>query len=798
MRRTAMKRALIPILLTAACLPFTVASAQEDEEVVARVRILAERMAEADDLALFRLSTEMEDLGDGAGPAIEELIPSLPPRARLGAAVALIGLGEEQSAADALLDLAGEEHPVAIRIAALEVVARRRPGDVEDRIQALLDEALDARVRIALAKALWENAKDLRAKDELKATLKSADASIRIEGALALAEIGDVDAAKPVLDEIRDQPTPEGRLARALLQEAVWRKSALSRPPAPPAAPPPAPAAPAADVQFTDAMLRQMMDYIREYYTDYPELTSGALLEAAAKGMMNALDPHSVYFTAKERFDWEEDLNPVYGGIGSYVGIINEVFTITRPMFGGPARRAGLRPNDQILQIDGWDTAGKTTDEIIPRLRGEPGTTVTVTVYRKGWEKVKQMKITRERITVPTVDATVLPGGIAYARINTFARDTADELKRTLDGLKQEGMKALILDLRGNGGGYLDSAQKLCDLFLEEGKLVVYWEGRNKQIAPRREFRTNPGAGGYRRDLPMAILVNQGSASASEITAGALQHHGRATLVGLRTYGKGSVQHVYRLFSSPPAEPWEDVNGNGAYDFPEPFADANGNGRYDPFERYADNDGNRRWSDGEPYTDVNGNHHFDYPAVKITIADYFLPSGVSLRREKKVVNGEIQWIGGVNPDVWIAPEEPNGWRNEELTRLEEKKVFDTYLDRHYADQAELLQRLAKYDGAGPDEYPGFDEFYDELDTRLSREEIWWWLRIRLRDKVGAESGRELVGDYILDQQLQVAVIEMLGKLGRKAEEIAEYRGFADKQFPEVPEEQRFADADSRR
>jgi hypothetical protein len=354
-------------------------------------------------------------------------------------------------------------------------------------------------------------------------------------------------------------------------------------------------------------------------------------------------------------------------------------------------------------------------------------------------------------------------------------------------------MRSLILDLRFNSGGYLETAQRVCDLFLDRGKLVVYWEGRNKAIAPRREIRTSSPVS--RPAYPMVILVNGASASASEIVAGCLQHYKRADLVGLRTYGKGSVQNVYPVFISPPAEPWTDANRNGTYDFAERFMDVNANGRWDAGEDYDDANRNGRWDGDEPFEDRNGNSHFDFPAVKITIAKYFLPSGVSLRREPVTVGGKVRWVGGVDPDVWAMSEEPDGWRNEELARLEEAGAFDRYFEQNYAGNEKLLADLARFDGGRHDDYPGFEDFYSSLSTRLTREEIWWWLRARVRRKVGDDRGREMVGDFVQDQQLQVAVLRTLAGLRIDPRTIPEYAIFADRKFPEVPAELREGQAD---
>ncbi len=777
-------RLLTIFLLLVLVVPLSDTRAQEEPDLATVAGGIVARMEKADDARLWVLAGELSDLGRKAVPVLEELLADAPPRARLGIASAMIDLEERALGTKTLLDLAAAGNPLDVRLPAIEVIGSKGTEDVEEELLELLDDCFDPYVRISLARTLWELTRDLRAKQELKTVLSSTDPEVRVAGALALAEIGDSEAVKTILEAIAEQPTANGRLARALLTQARWRDIALSRgSPSPAEEKEPVREEPKVTIQYGDALLKTIRDYIAEYYLKAPDLDQVELLEAAAKGILDALDPHSVYFSAKERFDWFEDLNPIYGGIGSYVNIVNDIFTIVRPMFGGPAYRRGLKPGDSILSIDGWMTTGHTTNEIVKRLRGEPGTKVIISVYRKGWQKPRDFQLMRERIQVPTVNSTMLPGSVGYVRLSTFGRDSALELDSDIRRLEANGMKSLILDLRFNTGGYLDTARQVCDLFLDRGKTVVWWEGRNKRIAPRRDLKTTQAT--THPDFPLVILVNGQSASASEIVAGCLQYHDRADLVGLRTFGKGSVQNLYRIFTVPPAEPWEDVNGNGVYDFDEDYRDLNKNGFWDQGEPLIDRNRNKRWDRGEPYEDLNENGHFDYPAVKLTIAKYYLPSGVSLLREKVTENGKIRWIGGVEPDIWIGPEEPNGWRNEEIARLEEKKAFDDYLERNFDANRKTFEKLAYDDGGKPDGYPEFDKFFSSLDTRLDREATWWWLRYKTRRKVGDESGREVVGDFLTDQMLQRGIIVALEKAGFDPGTVAEYKPFADREFPEV-------------
>jgi hypothetical protein len=440
-------RLIAGVAILLLCLPLGSVGAADDAEVEAAVKSLLARMEKAGDAELWRLSRE---LGEKDVPVLKRLLPETEPRVRLAVARALVRLGERNLGIETLVALAGEGPPTAVRVSAVEILGETASDAQEEALLLLLDDAFDPRLRISLARTLWQLTYNLRAKEELKAVLKSSDPAIRTEGALALAEIGAIEDAKPVLTEISAEPTPQGRLARALLEQARWREMVLARG-APgrkpePGEPAEEPEKPELSTVYSDRLLKQIQDYVREFYQDAPELTDVDLLEAAAKGIMDALDPHSVYFTPKERFDWQEDLNPIYGGIGSYVNFVGDYFTIVRPMFGGPAYKAGLKASDQIWKVDGWETTGKTTQEIVSKLRGEPGTRVIVTVYRRGWRKPRDFELERAKIEVPTVDSVLMPGGVGYARLTTFGGDTVADLETDLELMESQGLKALVLD----------------------------------------------------------------------------------------------------------------------------------------------------------------------------------------------------------------------------------------------------------------------------------------------------------------------------------------------------------------
>ena len=263
------------------------------------------------------------------------------------------------------------------------------------------------------------------------------------------------------------------------------------------------------------------------------------LFYGALRGMVHELDPHSAFLTPEEYQDMTATTTGKFGGLGIEVTVKDAWLTVVTPLMGSPAFKAGVLPADRIVRIDGADTDGMALEEAVHKMRGKPGTAVVLTVARKGETALKDIEIVREIINVESVRIPQIVDPvdkIGYVSVTTFQEDTAEELAKVVARLEAQGMKALVLDLRVNGGGRLDAAIKVADLFLDKG-VIVSIRGRagRPQIYSASKSGTRP-------DYPMAVLVNQSSASASEIVAGAFRDHHRAVLVGEKTFGKGSVQ----------------------------------------------------------------------------------------------------------------------------------------------------------------------------------------------------------------------------------------------------------------
>ncbi|MGA7193849.1 MAG: S41 family peptidase [Anaerolineales bacterium] len=275
---------------------------------------------------------------------------------------------------------------------------------------------------------------------------------------------------------------------------------------------------------------------IHTNYVDQP-VDNTKLLEGAITGMVQSLgDPHSEYMDPQVYKDATDELSGSFEGIGAYVDTSGTWLTITKPIPGSPAEKAGLMAGDQIIAVDGVDMTGVSPEEVRSKVIGPAGSTVHLTVRRPGQSAPLQFDIVRAQINIPSVSGKMLDNGIAYIQITDFGQTTSDELKTTLTTLLAQNPKGLILDLRDNPGGYLDTAVDVVSQFVDHGPVVF------EQTADgnKKEYDAIPG--GLATKIPMVVLMNANSASASEITAGALQDDGRAKLVGTVSYGKGSVQ----------------------------------------------------------------------------------------------------------------------------------------------------------------------------------------------------------------------------------------------------------------
>ncbi|MBW3661117.1 MAG: S41 family peptidase, partial [Gemmatimonadetes bacterium] len=321
-------------------------------------------------------------------------------------------------------------------------------------------------------------------------------------------------------------------------------------------------------------LLNETIHQISDKYVD--PIGPDSLYFRALSGMLMSLDPYSQLLTPDDYSDLKIHTEGNYEGLGIQIDIRDEILTVVAPIEGTPAYKKGLRAGDRILAVDGTSTKGWSQDKAVQELRGPKGSTVTLTIGREGLDETLEIDITRQPITLNAVPyAFMLEDGIGYVRFRQFSEHSRDEIRSAVRDLEKRGMRALVLDVRGNPGGLLDQAIEVSDLFLPRGVEIVSTKGRMAESDRTYNARDNDDFSVH----PMVVLIDRSSASASEILAGALQDHDRALLLGQSTWGKGLVQSVFPL--------------EGGY------------------------------------------------ALKMTTAKWFTPTGRTIQRERKVVDGRF-------------------------------------------------------------------------------------------------------------------------------------------------------------
>ena len=286
------------------------------------------------------------------------------------------------------------------------------------------------------------------------------------------------------------------------------------------------------------ALFATILGHIKEYHLETPE--DKEIIEGAINGTLRKLDPYSQFIPDYLAFQTENQGK--YGGLGMTIGIREDMLTVITPFKNNPAALAGVLNGDIISQIEGESTATMSLTDAVDRLRGEPGTSVSIMIIRENESRPIELTITREVIRIPSVEQNVIGDKIGYIKINQFLQTTADDVDNALEAFKAQNVRGIILDLRLNPGGLLSSAVDIASDFLTPGQLVVYSQGKGPGS------RENFVAEGTKREyFPLVVLVNNGSASASEIVAGAVKDHKRGLVMGEKTFGKASVQRVFRL-----------------------------------------------------------------------------------------------------------------------------------------------------------------------------------------------------------------------------------------------------------
>lgn len=289
-------------------------------------------------------------------------------------------------------------------------------------------------------------------------------------------------------------------------------------------------------------LLVEVMTLVKENYVE--ERDNKTLLLGAINGLVKTLDPFSQFMEPDAYKEMKTETEGQFGGLGIRIAMRDNILTVITPLPGTPAYRAGILPEDKIIKIEGESTEGITMTDALKKLRGQPGTKVTITIAREGVSEPLDFTIVRDIIKIETIYTKMLENKIAYVRLTEFNANTSSDLDRALKNLiDEQKAEALILDMRNNPGGLLNSAVDVCKKFLGHNKLIVYTQGRRPDS--RQEYRSQ-NVCPYGK-IPMAVLVNRGSASGAEIVAGALKDNKRAIVIGSRTFGKASVQSIFPL-----------------------------------------------------------------------------------------------------------------------------------------------------------------------------------------------------------------------------------------------------------
>ncbi len=801
---------LVPLLLCPLCtLNGSVATAApswplalQDERAAALAELIDGALADTRSAPrdeLWRRAVALRDAArelqaDGLDAALEQALAR--PGADAGAVLILVAARMQGSevAPDKLVGpllnvletpLEGELDERAVSAAALLCDANFRALESEERrdvvrrvLKCANDGARSAAVRLEAALAVTKlgGGDDIRrGRAAMEEFLSSGDAQLRALGALTLARSGS-ELTGALYDELRRLallPGEHGRLAASFLDrervrelgerklknlEAVFDdyKSKV-KPEVNPNAKATPDAARPGEGKWQE--LSTLLDLVERWHLEGDKFKRDELLEAAMQGVLQNLDEHSAYMSPKNFARFEQELAANYGGIGAYVGEDRQdgLFTITRPIYSGPAYKAGLMSDDKIVRIEDWPTIGKPVDEIIKRLKGKPGTPVKLYVWRRGMDATlidrpsdeMAVTITRQAITIPAEQHQMLPGKIGLITLNEFSQVASGELRRPILNMLEGGMRALILDLRNNNGGLLDEAVAVSELFLPRRTPVVSTESRIRSTERLRTERDPI----VPLDMPMVVLVNRFTASAAEIVSGALQDHKRALVIGERSFGKGSVQN---LITMPGLED----------------------------DEYVDENRNRRWDNWEKITkDYNGNGEFDFaPRVKLTIARYLLPSGRSIHREVNA-EGEVLNIGGVVPDQRVDATRIDAWRVEQMRKILDRRAPREYVDKHMAEHRERFSQIADNDRRDVALYPDFDNFYASLRTPLPPDDVRQLLRAEIRRRIQDARGQEFPqGDFVEDRQLQAGIRHLMGQLGESIETVPDYRSTIEPDF----------------
>lgn len=426
--------------------------------------------------------------------------------------------------------------------------------------------------------------------------------------------------------------------------------------------------------KFNDVLTLTQKFYVEDVNTD-------KLVESAINGMLNELDPHSVYIPAKQMQAVEEEFRGDFEGVGIEFQVVNDTLTVVSPITGGPSEILGILAGDRIVKIDDKDCIGITNDDVRKKLRGKAGSKVKVLVLRIGVKDPMEYEITRDKIPLFSVDTHImLDKQTGYVSVSRFAEKTTEELQSALNDLQNKGMKQLVLDLRNNPGGYLNQAVQIADLFIDGNKKIVYTRGRRKDFD--EDF--NASVTSPFENIPIIVLVNRGSASASEIVSGAVQDWDRGLVVGETTFGKGLVQRQFPLSDG----------SSLRLTIADYFTPS---GRLIQ-RKYKDKDKKDYYMENMDRQDESDGENLDHKIELDSLHQKSKTENDSLHPTFKTSKGRIVYGGGgITPDYFVKSEKLTDYSSN-LIRKNTFYLFAlNYIDRHGAEIKNTFgDNLAKF------------------------------------------------------------------------------------------------------
>jgi carboxyl-terminal processing protease len=747
---------LVTMSLLLAVAPARAAEGTSASDASAAQAIL-DQVGDLEGEKLWSAVSRLEALGPDALPVLQKSLGRGAEKAKLAAAKTILRIGDadaKSGAVEALKDLIRGPAAKETRVAAIEIAGSEAdPEEVLEFLEKMLDETQDPVLSIPLARTLWDLDRVVKGRERLIQLLGSRDREVKESAALALAEIdyfeGDV---RDVLRSLKREPSARGRRAADLdrifqlsrqldrglssgevapegadlakllkvkegrireLEDRLDRSVSSGRASSPRTG--------------ADALLEEVILQIQKSYVDESRTDRQILLLNALRGMVRSLDDFSSFMDVEDTKTFRESMAGEYPGIGAHVNkTADGPLEILKPIYGGPAYKAGILTGDRVIEVDGLRTDELQVEEATEKIRGMNGTTVTLKVIRRGWDAPRDFVIERRPVEVPSVYTELLPGKIGFLSLHQFGDRAADEFVHGLEELEKTGMAGLIIDLRNNPGGLLEAAVKITDQFVKGELPIVTQKGRGR--ARSSEEHATHADEFTRGDYPIMVLVNGRSASASEIVSGALQDFGRATLVGKRTFGKGSVQRLIPLSN----EAKNVLGGEGQ--------------------------------------------------LRLTVQYYFLPLGRCIHtiRDK---NGVVVEQGGVQPDIEVEAEKIAAWRAEEREKIRGSAAVVEYVDKHWNEITKLFTDGDDHDTT---RYPEFDELYKAVDTPAPKDDLRYVLRFHIRRRLEDARGKEFACDIQEDGQLRRAILELLKKLGEKPEDYPRYASLVEKE----PEEKK--------